>query len=70
MKGKYTIEIYYKDAISQKLNVIEYKLTNEYFSYTYIKNDNKRYGIIHNLPDTISVINILENDIPLLLITF
>lgn len=70
MKGKYTIEIFYKEGISQKLNVIEYKLTSEYFSYTYIKNESRRYGIIHNLPDTITAINILEYDTPLLLITF
>lgn len=70
MQGKYTIEIYYREGISEKLKVNDYKLTNEYFSYTYIKNNNKRYGVIYNLPDTITAINILEYDTPLLLITF
>lgn len=70
MKGKYNVEIFYREGISQKLNVIDYKLTSEYFSYTYIKNKSRRYGIIYNLPDTITAINILEFDIPLLLITF
>lgn len=70
MEGKYTIEIHYRDGITQKINVSDYKLTNEYFTYTYTKNNNKRYGMIHDLSDTISAIIILENDVHLLLITF